>query len=394
MGGWADSREDRLFTNKSSHFSIYEYILVFMNDGNQNITVEVNPVSASAKSQPAGGQAVSGQIALVTGATGLLGSNLVRKLAEKGVTVRALARSKEKAEKQFGSLGLEIVVGDINDPQTFVDRLPGVDMVFHTAAYFRDNYKGGKHWDQLYTTNVVGTANFLQACYRAGIRRFVHISSTAILRGRPGEVADETTLRLESEADDYQRSKILSDQEVLKFLTAHPDFWAAFILPGWMHGPGDSGPTSAGQTVLDFLKRKMPGIPPGSFSVVDVRDVAEAAIRAAENGKRGERYLAAGRTVTMEALFSELEQVSGIQAPRSKVPMPVVYLLGAISELRARITRQPVLISWATVQLLVKEEGRQHFNHQKSERELGIRFREIRETLRDAVSWFKENGYA
>jgi hypothetical protein len=126
MGGWADCREDRLFTNKSSHFSIYEYILVFMNDGNKNITVEVNPVSASAKSQPAGGQAVSGQIALVTGATGLLGSNLVRKLAEKGVTVRALARSKEKAEKQFGSLGLEIVVGDINDPQTFVDRLPGV----------------------------------------------------------------------------------------------------------------------------------------------------------------------------------------------------------------------------------------------------------------------------
>jgi dihydroflavonol-4-reductase len=216
MGGWADCREDRLFTNK--------------------ITVEVNPVSASAKSQPAGGQAVSGQIALVTGATGLLGSNLVRKLAEKGVTVRALARSKEKAEKQFGSLGLEIVVGDINDPQTFVDRLPGVDMVFHTAAYFRDNYKGGKHWDQLYTTNVVGTANFLQACYRAGIRRFVHISSTAILRGRPGEVADETTLRLESEADDYQRSKILSDQEVLKFLTAHPDFWAAFILPGCSRG--------------------------------------------------------------------------------------------------------------------------------------------------------------
>jgi dihydroflavonol-4-reductase len=91
-------------------------------------------------------------------------------------------------------------------------------MVFHTAAYFRDNYKGGKHWDQLYTTNVVGTANLLQACYKARIRRFVHISSTATLRGRPGEVADETRLRLESEADDYQRSKILSDQDVFKFL--------------------------------------------------------------------------------------------------------------------------------------------------------------------------------
>jgi dihydroflavonol-4-reductase len=162
-------------------------------------------------------------------------------------------------------------------------------MVFHTAAYFRDNYKGGKHWDQLYTTNVVGTANLLQACYKARIRRFVHISSTATLRGRPGEVADETRLRLESEADDYQRSKILSDQEVFKFLAANPDFWAAFVLPGWLHGPGDSRLTSAGQTVLDFLKRRMPGIPPGAFSVVDVPDVADAALRVAEGGKRGER---------------------------------------------------------------------------------------------------------
>ena len=274
-----------------------------MNDGNHDIAGEVGTVSAVARPEPIGWKVVPGQTALVTGATGLLGSNLVRKLLEKGVTVRALARSKEKAEKQFGCLGLEIVVGDINDPKTFVvDRLPGLDVIFHTAAYFRDNYKGGKHWDQLYTTNVVGTANLLNECYQVGIRRFVHISSTAVLRGRPGEVTDETKLRLESESDDYQRSKILSDQEVFNFLAAHLDFWAAFVLPGWMHGPGDSGPTSAGQTVLDFLKRKMPGIPPGSFSVVDARDVAEAAILAAENGKRGERYLAAGRTVTMEDL--------------------------------------------------------------------------------------------
>jgi dihydroflavonol-4-reductase len=364
-----------------------------MNDGNHDIAGEAGTVSAAAKPEPTGWKAVPGQTALVTGSTGLLGSNLVRKLVENGVTVRALARSKEKAKKLFGSLGFEIVVGDINDPKTFVNRLSGADIVFHTAAYFRDNYKGGKHWDQLYTTNVAGTANLVKECYQAGIHRFVHISSTAVLRGRPGHKADEATLRLESEADDYQRSKILSDQEVLKFLATHPDFWAAFVLPGWMHGPGDSGPTSAGQTVLDFLKRKMPGIPPGSFSVVDVRDVAEAAIRVAESGKRGDRYLAAGRNVTMEDLFNDLEQISGIRAPRNKVPMAVVYLLGAMGEIRARITRQPVLIGWATVQLLAKESARQQFDHQKSERELGIRFREIQETLRDAISWFKANGY-
>jgi dihydroflavonol-4-reductase len=354
----------------------------------------VAPVVSSTKPEQANWKIGPGQTALVTGATGLLGNNLVRALVEKGITVKALARSKEKAAKQFGSLQLEVVVGDITDPKTFVDRLSGVDIVFHTAAYFRDNYKGGKHWNQLYTTNVVGTANLLQACYRAGIRRFVHISSTAVLRGRPGEVADEKAFRSESEADDYQRSKILSDQEVLKFVETHPDFWAALILPGWMHGPGDSGPTGAGQTVLDFLHRKLPGIPPGSFSVVDARDVAEAAIRVAEKGKRGERYLAAGRAVSMGDLFNELEQVSGVQAPRNRIPMAAVYAIGAISELRARITRQPALISWATVQLLVSEADRQRFDHQKSERELGIRFREIQETLRDSISWFKANGYA
>jgi dihydroflavonol-4-reductase len=365
-----------------------------MTDVNQDITAEAAPAWSAAMTERSGWKAVPGQTALVTGATGLLGSNLVRELAEKGVTVRALVRSKEKAKKQFSAIGLEIVVGDINDPKTFVDRLPGVDMVFHTAAFFRDNYKGGNHWDQLYTTNVVGTANLLRGCYGAGIRRFVHISSTAILRPRPGKMADETALRLESEADHYQRSKILSDKEVFKVLEAHPDFWAAFVLPGWMHGPGDSGPTSAGQTVLDFVKRKMPGIPPGAFSVVDVRDVADAALRVAEVGKRGERYLAAGRALTMETLFNELERVSGIKGPRNKVPMAVVYLLGAIGELRARITHQPVLIGWANVQLLKREAGRQHFDHEKSERELGIRFREIQETLRDAIGWFKANGYA
>jgi dihydroflavonol-4-reductase len=361
--------------------------------------MDVNPdltaaAGSAVKPELSGWKAMPAQTALVTGATGLLGSNLVRELVEKGVTVRALVRSKEKARQQFGSIALELVLGDINDPKTFVDRLPGIDMVFHTAAYFRDNYKGGKHWDKLYTTNVLGTANLLQACYGAGIRRLVHISSTATLRAQPGGIADETTLRLESEADDYQRSKILSDQEVFKFLREHPDFWAALVLPGWMHGPGDSGPTSAGQTVLDFLKRKMPGIPPGSFSVVDARDVAEAGLRVAEGGKRGERYLAAGRLITMEALFDELEQVSGIRGPRKKVPMAVVFVLGVLGELRARITGRPALISWATVQLLAKEAGRQHFDHQKSERELGIRFRGIQETLRDAVGWFRANGYA
>lgn len=330
--------------------------------------------------------------AFVTGATGLLGNNLVRALLAKDVTVRALVRSRDKAKQQFPSLSIELVEGDINQTETFAQQLAGVDIIFHTAAYFRNNYQGGKHWPQLYATNVVGTARLLEASYQAGVRRFVHTSSTATLRAKPGELADESMLRDEREADDYQRSKILADREVLKFLEAHSDFWAAFVLPGWIHGPGDLGPTSAGQTVLDYLNRRRPGVPPGGFSVVDARDVADGLIRVAERGKRGGRYIIAGRPMTMAEVFATLEKVSAIPSPRSKVPLAALYIIGALSELRARLSRKPALISWATVQLIAREGDRNKYDHSKSERELGIRFRSVEQTFRDEIEWFRAQG--
>ena len=139
-----------------------------------------------------------------------------------------------------------MVEGNMSDVAQFAGSLEGVDIVFHTAAHFRDSYKGGKHWDELYRTNVRGTADLISAAYRAGIRRFVHTSSIAVLDGPPGTQIDETMLREESHADDYYRSKILSDKEVLGFLDTHPDMWAAMVLPEWMHGPGDIGPDLRG----------------------------------------------------------------------------------------------------------------------------------------------------
>ena len=145
--------------------------------------------------------------AFVTGATGLLGNNLTRLLIEQGVRVRALARSAEKARTQFGNLPVEIVIGDMEHPRGFAAALQGVDAIFHTAAYFRDSYKGGTHWDELHRTNVLGTAALLKESYAAGVRRFVHTSSVAVLHGPVGTLIDEALLRREEDADDY-RSKI------------------------------------------------------------------------------------------------------------------------------------------------------------------------------------------
>jgi len=334
------------------------------------------------------------ETAFVTGATGLLGNNLVRLLISRGVRVKALARSREKAAKQFEGLPVEIVLGDMNNVAGFVSDLPGTDVLFHTAAFFRDNFKGGRHCKELHETNVRGTSELLGHAYASGVRRVVHTSSTAVLRGEPGQLTDETMRRTAGDADDYYLSKILTDRAVDAFLEKHPELWVCMVLPGWMMGPGDIGPTSSGQVILDFVNRKLPGIPPATFPLVDARDVAEAMWLAALHGRRGERYLAAGRHMPMAELFKMLEQIARVPAPRTKIPTAMLYGLGAVNELWARVSGKPVLISLAAVRLMAKEHGRSHFDHTRSQQELGLlRFRAADETVRDTVAWYQEHGW-
>lgn len=334
------------------------------------------------------------QTAFVTGSTGLLGNNLVRALSAAGWRVRALARSRAKAEAQLAGVpNVEIVVGDMSDVAAFAPALGGVDVLFHTAAHFRDSYKGGDHWSQLHRINVLGTRDLMEAAYARGVRRMVHTSSIAVLDGPRGATMDETMLRRLPEKDAYYRSKVLSDHEVIASLDRHPDFHAVFVLPGWMHGPGDVGPTQAGQTVMDFVNRKLPGIVPATFAFVDARDVAQAQITAAERGRRGERYLAAGRHMTIAQLFERLQAVTGVPAPRGRIPAWQLYGIAAVSETVSRLSGRPALLSWAAVQVMMQERDRSRFDHAKSERELGISFRPVEETLTDEIAWFRRAGF-
>lgn len=334
------------------------------------------------------------QTAFVTGATGLLGNNLVRALLEQGVKVKALVRSMAKGQQQFAALdGVELIQGDLTDVPAFAGALTGCDVVFHTAAFFRENYKGGSHWDELQRINVDGTRALLQQAWAAGVRRFIQTSSIAVLNGEPGTLIDETHIRTLTDADDYYRSKILADAAVQDFLQQHDEMQACFVLPGWMWGPADIGPTSSGQLALDLLRGKLPGLVPGSFSVVDARDVAQAHIAAAMKGRRAERYLAAGRHMTMRELVPLLGQVAAVKTPTRTLPVPLLFILAALQELYARCSGKPVLLSLATVKLMLREADRTHFNHAKSERELGLIFRPVAETLADTINWYRDHGW-
>ena len=323
----------------------------------------------------------------VTGATGLLGNNLVRQLIAEGYHVKALVRSRQKANKQFAPHDeLDIIQGDMTDVSSFESHLTGCESVFHTAAFFRDNYKGGSHLADLENININGTKSLLEAALKAGVKQFVHVSSIAVLDGEAGSLIDETCDRNIENSDDYYRSKIISERTVREFAALHPTMKCYYILPGWMWGPGDMGPTSAGQLALDVMNGKLPAIVPGTFSVVDARDVAAALIMVTLKGKPGERYLAAGRYIQMKDLVSMIGHYANVETPTKTMPMPLLYCIAFLQELYCKFTGKPILLSLASVRLMASQYDRTHFSSERYEKILGLQFRPLEQTLADTLS--------
>jgi dihydroflavonol-4-reductase len=330
--------------------------------------------------------------AFVTGSTGLLGNNLVRELLEHGFEVRALARSHAKASATFAGLEVEIVEGDLENVTGFAASLEGCDVLFHTAAFFREYYEPGDHWPMLKRINVDATIELLEAAERAGVRRAVHTSSSGTIGMKPnGAYGDErTVVPLESTSNLYFRSKIECDLAIQKFLTSHK-LEVMTVLPGWMFGPGDAAPTNSGHLVLDFLSRKLPGIIDGGTTTVDARDVARGMRLAAHSGKNGETYIVAGNFVSLEQIFLGLEQASGVPAPKRRLPNALVLTIAHLTGFYAHLTRTRPMMPVEGIKTMQAKTG---VDSSKAVHEFGLSFRPIEDTLRDTVAWFRANARA
>ena len=335
--------------------------------------------------------------AFVTGSTGLLGNNLVRELLEHGFEVRALVRSRAKANKTFAGLNVEIIEGDMENVAGFAKTLEGCDVLFHTAAFFREYYEPGDHWPMLKRINVDATIQLLEAAERAGVKRAVHTSSSGTIGMKPnGAYGDESTvILLESTSNLYFRSKVECDAAITTFLKSHRShphkLEVMTILPGWMFGPGDAAPTNSGQLVLEFLGRKLPGILDGGTTTVDARDVARGMRLAAESGRSGEKYIIAGNFVSFAQIFLGIEKASGVPAPKLRLPNPVILMLAHITEFFARLTRTRPMLPVEAIKAMQAKDGA---DSSKAVREFGLNFRPIEETLRDTVAWFRSNARA
>ncbi len=333
---------------------------------------------------------MSEKTALVTGATGLLGGNICRELAGRGWRVKGLVRSLEKARRFLDVDGIEFVEGDMERVESFASTLDGVDAVFHTAAFFREYYQPGDHWERMKRINVDATMQLLREADARGVARTVFTSSSGVIQTVPGEAVDESSPYSSfAEKNLYFKTKVMAEREIYDFL-ASSRMDVVMILPGWMMGPGDAAPTSAGQLILDLIAGRLPGLIDGGASLADARDVASATATAAERGKRGERYIVTGPPATMEDIAKGVAEITGAAVPGMRLPgwlaMAVAHLSDAWAGMTGGTSRMPV----DGIKTLMEKAV---LSSKKAERELDATFRPLSETLSDTVAWYRDRGY-
>ncbi len=327
--------------------------------------------------------------AFVTGSTGLLGNNLVRQLLNEGHEVVGLTRSAEKFEKMLGDTSAKPVVGDMEDIGAFASHLEGCNAVFHTAAYFREYYGKGDHIPKLEAINITGTLELIEAADARGVEAFIHTSSSGTIGVRDdGAPGDEDTRASDAQLRNlYFKSKVEGDQKIRAYVPPN-GMRVIQILPGWMWGPGDAGPTGAGQIVFDFLDGKFPAVPDGGTSLVDARDVAAAMIPAVDQ-PHGERFIVGGTYHSLREVVDLLAKETGRTSPQVNLPAWFAIFYAQMSETWATLTGGRAAANVEGVRTMAAKHS---VSSAKAERELGAMFRPLEQTIGDVVGWYRERG--
>ncbi len=335
-------------------------------------------------------------LVLVTGATGFIGGHVVQALLSRGYQVRAFLRPGWALETWQSSMGpggaasgpqanLEVAYGDVTDPTAVAAAVHGCDDVVHTAGLY--TFWTPRH-RRMHDVNVNGTRIVLQAAADAGVRRIVYTSTVGTVRlDRDGALGDETEDALPHElAGPYKRSKFEAERVARQF--AQQGAPVVIVNPTAPVGPGDSRPTPTGRVILDFLRRGFPAYVDTGLNFVSATDVAEGHVLALERGRVGERYLLGNMegNLSLKALFGALECITGLAAPRRRVPWALAMAAAYVDWfVEGTILRHQPRIPLEGTRMARK---RMWVDCSKAVRELGLPQRPVEEALREAVAWF------
>jgi dihydroflavonol-4-reductase len=267
--------------------------------------------------------------------------------------------------------------------------MQGSELVFHVAADYR---LWTRNPDEMYAANVGGTEAIIRGAQAAGVRRIVYCSSVATMGfGNGGPVTDEDTpVAFADMIGHYKRSKFLAEQVAIDAAKNGAD--VVIVNPSTPIGEQDIKPTPTGRIVVDFLKRKFPAYADTGLNLVDVKDVAQAHLLAAEKGRAGVRYIIGGENLTLKQMLDKLAAITGLPSPKVKVPHAVTLIAGICDELWTGFIRgrEPRV----TIDAVRMGRKKMWVRSARAESELGYHSSPVDDSLRRAVGWFVANGYA
>ena len=328
----------------------------------------------------------------VTGASGFIGANLVHELCARGHRVKALLRPNADIRGLAGA-EVERVPGDVADRELLTKAMRGCDWCFHVAASY---HLWLPDYAPMYAANVDGTRNVLEAAVAAGCSRIVYTSTVGCI-GLPRAVngvvtpTDEATPVSEAQMSNHYKLSKWKAEVVARELAAK-GAPVVIVNPSAPIGPRDVKPTPTGKVIVDFLNRAMPAFLDTGLNWVHVRDVAIGHILAAEKGRIGERYILghADGNWTMKEAFAVLAELTGVPAPKMRIPYVVAWTAAQVDEQISKLTGKPPKAPIAGVRMA---KYKMFFSPAKAMHELGLPQTTPRQALADAVEWFRANGY-
>jgi dihydroflavonol-4-reductase len=338
-------------------------------------------------SEPSNSPETSPGRALVTGASGFIGSSVVRELLAEGYEVRALCEP-QRDDDNLAGLPVDRLVGDVRDPDTLDRAVNGVSTIFHLAAVYR-------FWaadpELFYDVNVGGTLNVLRAARAARCERIVYTSTVGTIGvAEHGRLASEDTLvHFEHLFGHYKRSKYLAEHEVLRAGAA--GLPVVLVHPTFPVGERDTAPTPTGRTIVEFLNGRIPGYVDTALNVAHVSDVARGHVLAAQRGALGRSYILGGENMSLQQMLTTLAEVCGLPRPRIRVsPHVVLPIVRGAEWFQARVLRTEPTLPSEPVRMATT---RMEYDTSRARTELGYTSMPARDALQRAARWFVDNGH-
>jgi nucleoside-diphosphate-sugar epimerase len=313
----------------------------------------------------------------VTGATGFIGTEVVRQLLGAGHDVVALVRQPARAGDLM-TLGVDVRPGDVTEPDTIAPAMAGADGVFHVAGWYQ---VGVRDKSAARRVNVDGTRNVLTAMHALGIPKGVYVSTLTVFGDTHGQVVDESYFHDGPYLSEYDHTKWLAHYAVALPMIRE-GLPLVIVQPGGVYGPGD--PSALGQTLRNYLRRRLPAVPRGSaYCWGHVEDTARGLLLAMDRGRPGESYIIAGPPATLIDALTIAQRLTGIPAPRLQAPAALLKGLAALAEAVERVIPLPQAYSgeYLRVAAGVTYLG----SSAKAARELGFHTRPIETGLRETL---------